>query len=106
MERLMRVVVMFDVPVRTKQQRKIAAKFRKELLKRGFFMVQFSVYMRVVRGITSARNHVERLKSIVPPLGNVRAFVMTEKQFDDMVLLTGSDNEQMKKSEYTEPTLF
>lgn len=72
MEPFMRVMVMFDIPVKTKDQIKRATNFRSQLIKRGYFMMQFSVYMRVVRGMTSARAHIERLKGILPPEGNIR----------------------------------
>ena len=38
--------VFFDLPVKTKKQRKEATTFRKYLEKDGFSMLQFSVYMR------------------------------------------------------------
>ena len=40
---IMWLYVMFDLPVETKAQRKAAAGFRKDLLKDGFSMHQFSV---------------------------------------------------------------
>ena len=42
---IMWLYVMFDLPVETKRQRKNAADFRKNLLKDGFIMHQFSVYI-------------------------------------------------------------
>lgn len=102
----MRVLVMFDVPTKTKDDRKRATKFRNELIKRGFMMMQFSVYMRIVRGITSAKAHANRLKSILPPHGNIRALILTEKQFDRMIILLGNDSEQIKKSKPVQLTLF
>ena len=98
MENFMRVLVMFDVPVGSKDERKKATKFRNNLLKQGFFMMQFSVYMRVVRGLTAANSVVERLKKILPPKGNIRSLIITEKQFDKMQLLLGEDDELMQKS--------
>ncbi|CUU83657.1 CRISPR-associated Cas2 family protein [Campylobacter hyointestinalis subsp. hyointestinalis] len=106
MEPFMRVMVMFDIPVKTKDQIKRATKFRSQLIKRGYFMMQFSVYMRVVRGMTSARAHIERLKGILPPEGNIRAIVVTERQFDNIIILLGDNNEQMKKSKPVQLTLF
>lgn len=106
MEQFMRILVMFDIPVKTKEQVKKANMFRKQLIKRGFFMVQFSVYMRIVRGITSAKTHVERLRGILPSNGNIRAIIITEKQFDNMIILLGKDDEQMIKSKPTQLTLF
>lgn len=86
----MRVLLMFDVPVKSKKEQKYATKFRNALIKQGFFMMQFSVYMRICKGIVSAKSAVERVRGILPPLGNVRALIITEKQFDNMQILLGS----------------
>ena len=44
--RILWVLVFFDLPTETKAQRKIYAKFRKDILRDGFQMFQFSIYMR------------------------------------------------------------
>ena len=41
--RFMRVMVFFDLPVKTKKDRKAYTDFRKFLIKDGFIMVQYSV---------------------------------------------------------------
>ncbi|PTF93852.1 CRISPR-associated endonuclease Cas2, partial [Staphylococcus chromogenes] len=46
--RFMRVLLMFDLPVETKQQRRIYSKFRKRLLENGFLMMQYSIYIKSV----------------------------------------------------------
>ena len=89
-DKFMRVLLMFDVPVKSKKEQKYATKFRNALIKQGFFMMQFSVYMRICKGIVSAKSAVERVRGILPPLGNVRALIITEKQFDNMQILLGS----------------
>ena len=40
----MRVLIFFDLPVKTVAERKAYATFRKNLLREGFIMVQESVY--------------------------------------------------------------
>ncbi len=70
--RAMWLVVLFDLPVRTKPQRKRATEFRKHLLADGFTMMQFSVYMRPCASEEKAATHLERVKKAVPPLGAVR----------------------------------
>jgi CRISPR-associated protein Cas2 len=40
------MIVMFDLPVTTSAERKIATQFRNHLLDNGFEMSQFSVYFR------------------------------------------------------------
>ena len=96
-DKFMRVLLMFDIPTKSKKEQKYATKFRNELIKQGFFMMQFSVYMRICKGISAAKSAVERVRGILPPLGNVRTLIITEKQFDNMQILLGSAgfNERM-----------
>lgn len=89
-DKFMRVLLLFDLPTTSKKEQKNAAKFRNELIKLGFFMMQFSVYMRICKGLVSANAVISRVRGILPPLGNVRALIITEKQFDNMQILLGS----------------
>lgn len=45
----MRIMVLFDLPVLTEKQRRDYREFRKYLLKAGFFMMQESVYCKLVQ---------------------------------------------------------
>ena len=96
--RLMWLYVMFDLPVETKAQRKRATQFRKNLMKDGFGMHQFSVYIRHCASGESAVVHIERVKRLVPPEGMVSILKVTDKQFGDTIQLVG------KKSKPPPPT--
>lgn len=85
----MRLFVFFDLPVSKKEQRKIASKFRKELVNEGFVMLQFSVYFRVCRGQDIVDREIRRIQQILPPEGNVRVLQVTDKQYGNMKLLVG-----------------
>ena len=61
----MRMVVMFDLPVETREQRKIATKFRKYLLDEGYVMMQFSVYYRICNGKDMVNKDLLRLEDDV-----------------------------------------
>ena len=39
----MRILVFFDLPTKTKKDRHIYSLFRKDLIKRGYFMIQFII---------------------------------------------------------------
>jgi CRISPR-associated protein Cas2 len=82
--RAMWVLVMFDLPVMTKRQRREATEFRKDLLKDGFDMVQYSVYSRPCPSDENAAVHVARVKSMLPPDGEVRILKFTDKQYARM----------------------
>ncbi|HET8962544.1 MAG TPA: CRISPR-associated endonuclease Cas2, partial [Chitinophagales bacterium] len=51
------VLVLFDLPTETAEERKIYAKFRKNLLKDGFAMFQFSIYLRHCSSRENAEVH-------------------------------------------------
>ena len=88
-DRTMRIIVFFDLPVTSNEDRKNYALFRKSLLKEGFSMMQFSVYVRIVRNHADAKKYVNKVKSFLPPVGSVRAMIVTEKQYNSMILLVG-----------------
>lgn len=91
-DKFMRVLLMFDVPTKTKKEQKYANQFRNNLIKLGFFMIQFSVYMRICKGLSSAKSSINAVKRHLPPYGNVRVLIITEKQFDNMEILLGGVN--------------
>ena len=50
----MRILVMFDLPMETSEERRNYRKFRKNLIKNGFIMMQESVYVKLVMNQGSA----------------------------------------------------
>lgn len=79
----------FDLPVKTKADRKIATRFRKFLLQDGFAMLQLSVYVRVCKDQDGADKHVARICKVLPPRGSVRTLIVTERQYARMRTLVG-----------------
>lgn len=89
MNKFMRMMVFFDLPVRTKRQRSVAAHFRNFLLKDGYFMVQYSVYCRVCNGMDAVEKHRRRLHENKPENGSVRLLIITEKQYEKIEIIIG-----------------
>lgn len=83
----MRLVVMFDLPTATKAERSEYARFRKFLVEDGYLMNQYSVYSRVMLSRDSADAHIERLRANLPPAGKVTVLSLTEKQYEDRLVL-------------------
>lgn len=88
--RIMWVFVMFDLPTETKQERKVASKFRKDMLADGFQMFQFSLYLRHCPSRENADVHVKRVKKLLPEKGHVGILVITDKQFGMMEIFVGA----------------
>ena len=83
------LIVLFDLPVKTKPQRKAATGFRKHLLEDGFEMMQYSVYLRACPSEENASAHLARVQSGLPPLGSVRIMRVTDRQFGRMLCFDG-----------------
>ncbi len=73
--------VFFDLPVMTKQQRKEATAFRKNIEKDGFSMMQYSVYIRFCASRETAAVHIKRIETFVPAHGMVSILMVTDKQY-------------------------
>lgn len=89
MNKFMRILVFFDLPVVTAKEKKAAAKFRKFLVKDGYHMVQWSVYSRICNGMDAIAMHKARLNQALPDKGSVRMLTLTEKQYESIEVLLG-----------------
>jgi CRISPR-associated protein Cas2 len=87
--RILWVLVFFDLPTETKKERKAASDFRKYILKDGFTMFQFSIYIRHCSSRENAEVHIKRVKAILPEYGHVGILCITDKQFGQIELFYG-----------------
>ncbi len=103
--RIMWLFVFFDLPVLTKKERKAASLFRKNIMKDGFNMMQFSVYTRHCASDESAQVHIKRVKSFIPEKGRVSILKVTDKQYGDIINYWGA-KEQPPVNSPTQMELF
>ena len=75
----MRLILFFDLPVVSKEDRRIYATFRKYLIKNGYIMMQYSVYCKIFANREAAVKHVNILQRNVPQKGQIRILLVTEK---------------------------
>lgn len=92
--RVMRLILFFDLPMNTKEERRIYSKFRKYLISNGFTMLQLSVYAKIFPNRTSLFQYIEGLKRNLPNKGSVRIMGVTEKQYEKMFILVGGKSIQ------------
>ncbi|MHB1232407.1 MAG: CRISPR-associated endonuclease Cas2 [Burkholderiales bacterium] len=104
--RYMRLLVFFDLPVTTREKRRIYTIFRRFLIQDGYDMIQWSVYGRMVNGADDAEKHLKRLADNLPKEGSIRCLQVSEKQFASMRLLVGTRNFQEKKINADQMLLF
>lgn len=92
--RIMWILVFFDLPTETKKERKAYTEFRKNLVKDGFSMFQFSIYVRHCASKENKDVHVKRIKNILPEKGHVGILSITDKQFGMMDIFYGKKKEE------------
>lgn len=86
--------VFFDLPTETKKDRRNASQFRNNIMKDGFTMMQFSVYIRHCASGESADVHEKRINRLVPPLGKVSVLRITDKQFGMIINYLGKAKQE------------
>ena len=82
-------MIFFDLPTKTKEDKRAASQFRTFLKKDGYYMMQWSVYSRICNGTDAVEMHKRRLKNNLPPYGSIRTLTLTEKQFESIDVLLG-----------------
>ncbi|MBS1416724.1 MAG: CRISPR-associated endonuclease Cas2 [Christensenellales bacterium] len=85
----MRVVVFFDLPTETAEERREYRKFRTALLKNGFFMMQESVYSKIALNNTAAEVIKETVRKFRAKKGIIQMLTVTERQFENMEFVLG-----------------
>ncbi len=83
------MMVLFDLPVLTREERREATRFREFLLDQGFEMCQLSVYMRFCAGKEQTQAYTRRVESALPESGKVQIIYFTDKQYENIVSFDG-----------------
>lgn len=85
---------MFDLPVDKPELRKEYSQFRKALLKEGFTMLQYSVYVHYVASEEAEEVFRRRVREELPSHGQVRLVSITDRQFGKMEIFVGKKREK------------
>lgn len=85
----MRVLVFFDLPVLTSENRRAYAKFRRFLLKNGFLMLQESIYCKLALNSSAVNAIVDNVHKNKPEEGLIQLLTVTEKQYAKMDIILG-----------------
>jgi len=91
------MLVMFDLPVVEKTDRKAATRFRNFLLDEGFAMAQYSVYYRMVSGKDSGQTMERRIRTNLPEFGSVQIVSITDKQYENIKSFKWKQRENTEK---------
>lgn len=97
--RFMRVIVFFDLPMTTLEDRREYNRFRKYLIKSGFIMMQESVYSKLAQNSGVADAVINNVRKNKPTEGLVQLLSVTEKQFQKMEYIIGNSKSKVLDSD-------
>lgn len=96
--RIMWIMVLFDLPVVEKKERKEASKFRLFLKDLGFEMAQLSVYVRHTPGKEAVEAYRKKIQASLPSGGKVDILQFTDKQYENIISFRGTKRDSPKKN--------
>ena len=85
----MRVIVFFDLPTETNDEKREYRAFRSFLIKNGFVMMQESVYSKIVLNNTVLDAVCRNIRRNKAKKGLIQVLTVTERQFEKMEFLLG-----------------
>ena len=97
--RFMRMIVFFDLPTLTNEDKRNYRKFRKVLIKNGFIMLQKSVYCKMMTSPSMEKSMKNMVHNNKPPKGLIQTITITEKQFVKMDYIVGEYTSDIIDSE-------
>ena len=71
-------------------------KLRKFLQRDGYIRIAPEVYMRIVQNRKASEKHYRRIDEVAPKTGVVRLLMLTEKQYNNIYMVTGEADYQEK----------
>ena len=95
----MRVIVFFDLPTETNEDKRNYRKFRQALIKNGFVMMQESVYCRMLLTPSAENAVLDAIRKNKPPEGIIQVLTVTEKQFAKMEFIVGENHSDIIDSD-------
>ena len=83
------IMVLFDLPMDTAEDRRAYHQFRSFLQKNGYMYFHDSVYVKLLRNISACRVEVDKIKRIAIKRGSVVALPMNMPTFEGMIHIQG-----------------
>lgn len=88
---------MFNLPTKTKKDKISYTRFRKYLLRGGFFMMQYSVYLKFSDTEEAEDAARKRVEKGLPVMGTIRLYSSTDEQFRRMSSYRGTCQQPLEE---------
>lgn len=97
------IMVLYDLPAVTKEERRIYRRFNDMLEKEGYIMFQESVYVKLIHNFVQSKNEVEKIRKSAPKKGMINALTINLNDFRNMVNISGKE---FKHDIFSSPVVF
>ena len=94
------MLVLFDLPVVEKKDRKAASDFRNFLLDHGFSLVQFSIYIKLFSGKDACEKYYRLIARNLPAEGKVDILTITDRQYGNIISYNAGEKKKKKQPEH------
>lgn len=84
------ILIMFDLPRETIEERKVANQFQKRLVRLGFEMKQYSVYEREIRTSKNIENFIRIICNQLPKEGSITLYQLPNEVSNNQIRILGS----------------
>lgn len=84
------IMILFDLPIVTRNEKKEYVQFRDWLIKDGFIMFQESIYVRHCQSMEDTDKHIKRVENFIPSAGHIAILYLTDKQYGNMRIYHGA----------------
>ncbi len=86
-----KIILMYDIPTNTKEEKKYFQKFNKSIKKIGFMMLQQSVYVRSINSKEEYQTIKNKLEIIESDNTNIRLLLLTQNKYETIEILSGKE---------------
>ena len=84
------LLLMFDVPCNDPKERREYAKFRRNILKSGFLPMQKSIYVKMLRNISSAASEAQKIGQNAPKGSEICVLPLSLGNFKSAITVSGA----------------
>lgn len=85
------LLVCFDLPRNTKDEKRQATRYQKRLVELGFYMKQYSVYEREVRNQSTKERLLKTLREELPDSGSITIYQLPNEVNDNQITVLGKN---------------
>lgn len=83
-------ILFYDISINSPIERKYYNVFRKEILKKGFYQLQESVYICRYKYKEKSENDLTYISKLAPVKSNIRFILLTKQQFKMIRVISGA----------------